>query len=79
MSKNEFSIMEMYEDLNEMRFTAPLGVIIKMKPTELKKLYKKALKASALYSSVERILCQLSAEEEENELSLSEDKILKGF
>lgn len=65
MTKNEISIMEMYEDLNEMRFTAPLGVIIKMKPTELKKLHKKALKAFTLYSSVEKTLYQLSAEEVE--------------
>ena len=39
MAKNEMTIKEMYEDLNEMSFTAPLEVVIKMKPTELKKLY----------------------------------------
>lgn len=79
MSKNELSIMEMYEDLKEMSFTAPLAIVIKMKPTELKKLHKKACKASKLFYSVEKILCQLCAEEEEDELFLSEDKILKGF
>lgn len=79
MLKNELSIMEMYEDLNEMSFTAPLEVVIKMKPTELKKLHKKACKASKLFYSVEKTLCQLCVEEEEDELSLSEDKTLKGF
>ena len=64
MSKNELSIIEIYEDLNEMGYTAPLEVVIKMKPTELKKLYKKACKSSKLFYSVERVLCQLCAEEE---------------
>ena len=64
MSKNELSIIEIYEDLNEMGYTAPLEVVIKMKPTELKKLYKKACKSSKLFYSVEKILCQLCAEEE---------------
>lgn len=67
MNKNELSIIEMYEDLNEMSFTAPLEVIIKMKPTELKKLYKKACKASKLFYSVEKTLCQLCAEKAEEE------------
>ena len=66
MAKNEMTIKEMYEDLNEMSFTAPLEVVIKMKPTELKKLYKKACKSSKLFYSVERVLCRLCAEEEEN-------------
>lgn len=64
MSKNELSIIEIYEDLNEMGYTAPLEVIAKMKPTELKKFHKKARKGFELFYSVERTLCQLSAEEE---------------
>ena len=70
MTKNEMTIKEMYEDLNEMSFTAPLEVVIKMKPTELKKLYKKACKSSKLFYSVERVLCRLCAEEEENSASI---------
>lgn len=64
MSKNELSIIEIYEDLNAMGYTAPLEVIAKMKPTELKKFHKKARKGFELYYSVERTLCQLSVEEE---------------
>ena len=70
MVKNEMTIEKMYEDLNEMSFTAPLEVVIKMKPTELKKLYKKACKSSKLFYSVERVLCRLCAEEEENSASI---------
>ena len=62
MSKNELSIMEIYEDLNGMGYSAPLEVVAKMKPTELKKFHKKARKAFELYST-ERILCQLNTEE----------------
>jgi hypothetical protein len=65
MNKNELSIMEIYEDLNEMGYAAPLEVITKMKPTELKKFHKKARKAFELYYSVERILARLSAGEVE--------------
>ena len=65
MSKNELSIIEIYEDLNEMGYTAPLEVVTKMKPTELKKFHKKARKAFDLYYSVERTIYQLSAEEVE--------------
>ena len=65
MNKNELSIMEIYEDLNEMGYAAPLEVITKMKPTELKKFHKKARKAFELYYSVDRILARLSAEEVE--------------
>lgn len=67
MSKNELSIIEIYEDLNKMGYTAPLEVITKMKPTELKKFHKKARKGFELYFSVERTLCQLSAEKTEEE------------
>lgn len=63
MSKNELSIIEIYEDLNEMGYIAPLEVITKMKPTELKKFHKKARKGFELYYSVERTLCQLSVKE----------------
>ena len=78
MAKNEMTIKEMYEDLNEMSFTAPLEVVIKMKPTELKKLYKKACKSSQLFYSVERVLCQLCAEEEENSAPLPLTEYLQG-
>ena len=64
---NELSIMEIYEDLNEMGYTAPLEVITKMKPTELKKFHKKARKAYLLYFSAERTLTRLSAEKVEEE------------
>lgn len=65
MNKNELSIMEIYEDLNEMGYTAPLENLAKMKPTELKKFHKKARKAFELYYSVEKTLAKLSAEEVE--------------
>lgn len=64
MLKNELSIMEIYEDLNEMGYTAPLEVVAKMKPTELKKFHKKARKGFDLYYSVERTLLRLKDEEE---------------
>lgn len=65
MLKNELSIMEIYEDLNEMGYTAPLEVVAKMKPTELRKFHKKARKGFDLYYSVERTLLRLSDEEAE--------------
>lgn len=64
MLKNELSIMEIYEDLNEMGYSAPLEVVAKMKPTELKRFYKKARKAFKLYYSLENNLMKLSGEEE---------------
>lgn len=67
MNKNEMTIMEIYEELNEMGYTAPLEVITKMKPTELKKFHKKAVKAFYLYYSVIRAINQLNAEEVEEE------------
>lgn len=63
MLKNELSIMEIYEDLNEMGYTAPLEVVAKMKPTELKRFYRKARKAFKLYFSLENNLMRLSGEE----------------
>ena len=65
MSKNELSIIEIYKDLNEMGYTAPLEAVAKMKPTELKKFHKKARKGFELYYSVERTLTRLSAEKVE--------------
>ena len=62
MLKNELSIMEIYEDLNEMGYSAPLEVVAKMKPTELKRFYRKARKAFDLYFSLENNLIRLSAE-----------------
>lgn len=62
MLKNELSIMEIYEDLNEMGYSAPLEVVAKMKPTELKRFHKKARKAFKLYFSLEDTLVKLSTE-----------------
>ena len=62
MLKNELSIMEIYEDLNEMGYSAPLEVVAKMKPTELKRFHKKARKAFELYFCIEDTLVRLSAE-----------------
>ena len=62
MLKNELSIMEIYEDLNEMGYSAPLEVVAKMKPTELKRFYRKACKAFKLYFCIEDTLVRLSTE-----------------
>lgn len=62
MLQNELSIMEIYEDLNEMGYSAPLEVVAKMKPTELKRFHRKARKAFNLYFSLENSLMRLSAE-----------------
>ena len=64
MLKNELSIMEIYEDLNEMGYSAPLEVVAKMKPTELKRFHRKARKAFKLYYSLENNLMKLSGEED---------------
>ena len=65
MTKNEMTIKEIYESLKVMGFGTSLENLAKMKPTELKKFYKKACKAFDLCCSVEKILAQLSAEETE--------------
>ena len=65
MTKNEMTIKEIHESLKFMGFDTSLENLAKMKPTELKKFHKKACKAFELYYSVERTLCQLSAEEVE--------------
>jgi hypothetical protein len=65
MTKNEMTIKEIHESLEFMGFGTSLENLAKMKPTELKKFHKKARKAFELYCSVERTLCQLSAEEVE--------------
>jgi hypothetical protein len=62
-TKEEKTIAEIHESLKIMGFGTSLENLAKMKPTELKKFYKKACKAFELYCSVERILYQLSAEE----------------
>lgn len=67
MNKNEISIIEIYENLGVMGFDISLENLAKMTPTELKKFYKKARKAYDLYYSLKRILCQLCAEEIEEE------------
>lgn len=63
MLQNELSIMEIYEDLNEMGYSAPLEVVAKMKPTELKRFHRKARKAFNLYFSLENSLMKLSADD----------------
>ena len=65
MTKNEMTIKEIHESLKLMGFDTSLENLAKMKPTELKKFYKKACKAFELYYSVERTLARLSAEEVE--------------
>ena len=78
-TKEEMTIAEIYENLKVIGFGTSLEILAKMTPRELKKFYKKACKAFKLCYSVESTLARLSAEEEEEELSLGEDKILKGF
>ena len=85
----EKSILAIHENLNVMGFNISLENLAKMKPTELKKFHKKAVKAFENFYSVQRVVAQLNldenapdaftAAEEEDELSLSEDKVLKGF
>ena len=67
-TKEEKTIAEIHESLKIMGFGTSLENLAKMKPTELKKFYKKACKAFELYYSVEKTLYQLSAEEEESEV-----------
>lgn len=64
-TKEEMTIAEIHEKLGIMGFGMKLENLAKMKPTELKKFYKKACKAFDLYYSVERTVYQLSAEEVE--------------
>lgn len=63
-TKEEKTIAEIHESLKIMGFGTSLENLAKMKPTELKKFYKKARKAFELYYSVERTLARLSVEEE---------------
>jgi protein associated with RNAse G/E len=64
MNKNEITIKEIHENLKGMGYRISLENLVKMKPTELKKFYKKARKAFELYYSVERTIAQLSEEVE---------------
>lgn len=82
------TIKEIHDNLNLMGFEVSLENLAKMKPTELKKFHKKARKAFENFYSVQRVVARLSINEdapdaftaaEEEEFSLSEDKILKGF
>ena len=66
-TKEEMTIAEIHESLGIMGFGTPLENLAKMKPTELKKFYKKARKAFDLYYSVVRTVTSLSAEEVEEE------------
>ena len=59
------TIAEIHEALKIMGFGTSLENLAKMKPTELKKFYKKACKAFDLYYSVEKTLARLSAKEGE--------------
>lgn len=63
MNKNEMTIAEIHKNLKLMGFGTSLENLAKMKPTELKKFYKKACKAFELYYSVEKTLAKLSVEE----------------
>ena len=63
-TKEEMTIAEIHENLELIGFGTSLENLAKMKPTELKKFYKKARKAFDLYYSVEKTVYQLSAEEE---------------
>lgn len=62
--KEEMTIAEIHARLGTMGFGTPLENLAKMKPTELKKFYKKARKAFDLYYSIVRTLTSLSTEEE---------------
>ena len=57
------TIAEIHKNLKLIGFGVSLENLAKMKPTELKKFYKKACKAFELYHSVEKTLARLSAEE----------------
>ena len=59
----EKSILAIHENLNAMGFNISLENLAKMKPTELKKFHKKAVKAFENFYSVQRTLARLSAEE----------------
>lgn len=66
-TKEEMTIAEIHESLKIMGFGTSLENLAKMKPTELKKFYKKACKAFDLCCSVEKILARLSEEVEETD------------
>lgn len=63
-NKEEMSINAIHENLKVMGFGVSLENLAKMKPTELKKFHKKAIKAFDMYYSVERTLARLSADED---------------
>ena len=61
MTKNEMTIAEMHEKMKLMGFYVPLENFVKLKPTEVKKLFKKAEKAFNLSCAVENALDELTA------------------
>lgn len=63
-NKEEKSILAIYENLNVMGFEISLENLAKMKPTELKKFYKKATKAFESFYSVQRTVARLSVDED---------------
>jgi hypothetical protein len=65
MTKNEMTIAEIHENLKIMGFGISLENLAKMKPTELKKFYKKVCKTFELCYSVRKTLARLSVEEVE--------------
>lgn len=64
IKKNEMTIKEIYDSLNLMGFEVTLENLAKMKPTELKRFYKKAKKAFESCYSVQRVVSRLSLDEE---------------
>lgn len=61
-NKEEKSILAIHENLNLMGFNISLENLAKMKPTELKRFHKKAIKAFESFYSAQRVVARLSAE-----------------
>lgn len=57
------SILAIHENLNLMGFDITLENLAKMKPTELKKFYKRAIKAFNAYWSVQSVIEKLNLDE----------------
>ena len=64
MTKNEITIKEIHDSLNLMGFEVSLENLAKMKPTELKRFYKKARKAFESFYSVQRVVSRLNIDAE---------------
>ena len=61
-SKEEKSILTIYENLNFMGLEISLEDLAKMKPTELKKFHKKACKVFVDFCSVQKRIEELKTE-----------------